>query len=97
MGGGGGAVPPLELSFFLPVRELLLRPLLDHYKNKTWYRYEYEEKSLASPPRFAPEVREVKWSQNAAPKGRFLKVLKLREKWTRILSNCLGKCEIGKK
>ena len=84
------------LEFFVwPSREFLLRSLFDNYKYKTWY--EYEGKTFCQSSTAGSPMREVKWSRKLPPKGHFFKVPKLPEKWTQIMSNCLGKCETGKK
>ena len=55
-----------------------------------------KEKAFASFPQQASEVRPVQWSRKWPQKGQYFKVLKLRKKWTHIMSNCSGECEIGK-
>ena len=55
-----------------------------------------KEKALASPT-VGTRSRKGQVILKPAPKGQISKVLILREKWTQIMSNCLGKCEVGKK
>ena len=78
---------PLEL--FWPSRELLLWPLLDHSNYKTWY--EYEGKTFSQ---FSTAGTPCEGGQMIA---KFFKVLKLCKICTQMMSNCLGKCNIGKK
>ena len=83
--GGGGLLGPLQ-NFLFDLAEILLQQLLDHYRYKTWFK-KRNSSTVGNQSHGGQMITK------RSLKRAIFKVLKLREKWTQMMSNCLVKCE----